>query len=50
MANPVVVKLELLEREAIVESFEALDQVFSQAQVLRKQKVVWLVKSSGKVK
>ena len=34
VADPVVVKLELLERKAVVESFEALDQVLAQTKVL----------------
>lgn len=42
VADPVVVKLELLERQAVVESLEALNQVLAQTKVLENRKKVWL--------
>ena len=42
VADPVVVKLELLERQAVVESLETLDQVLAQTKVLENRKKVWL--------
>ena len=42
VANPVIVKLELLERQAVVESLEALNQVLAQTKVLENRNKEWL--------